>query len=182
MILANQNIITGQDASSPLLLATFTPAVSGEYFATVNLSLLAGTGIYRFITTRQIGGTGEIYQSGTSAIGVSAGVTTLTISTIPTPLLAGDILKVYVQGLAGDTAIDGVTEIFRSDTLTNSDSYDGYPLDELVRLVASALLGELSGGGSGFLHFRDLQNTKDRIVSEVDLLTGDRISQTLDGA
>lgn len=121
MILASQNIITGQDASSPLLLATFTPSISGEYFASVNLSLLAGTGVYRFITTRQIGGTGTIYQSGTSAIGVSAGVTTLTISTIPTPLLAGDILKVYVQGLAGDTAIDGVIEIFRSDVLTDSD-------------------------------------------------------------
>lgn len=121
MILASQNIISGQDASSPLLLATFTPTISGEYFANVNLSLLAGTGVYRFITTRQIGGTGEIYQSGTSAIGVSAGVTTLTISTIPTPLLAGDILKIYVQGLAGDTAIDGVTEIFRSDVLTDSD-------------------------------------------------------------
>lgn len=181
MILANQNIITGQDASSPLLLATFTPTISGEYFANVNLSLLAGTGVYRFITTRQIGGVGAIYQSATAAVGVSAGITTLTISTIPTPLLAGDVLKIYVQGLAGDTAIDGVTEIFRSDTLTNSDEYDGYPLDELVRLVAAALLGKLSGGGTGFLNFRDLQDTKNRIVSKIDLATGDRLEQTLDG-
>lgn len=182
MILADSYTITGQDAELPLLLATFTPTISGEYFASVNLSLLAGTGVYRLVSTRQIGGVGAIYQSATAAVGVSAGITTLMISTIPTPLLAGDVLKIYVQGLAGDTAIDGVTEIFRSDVLTNSDLYDGYPLDELVRLVAAALLGKLSGGGTGFLHFRDLQNTKDRIVSEVDLLTGDRISQTLDGA
>lgn len=122
MILANQNIITGQDASSPLLLATFTPTISGEYFASVNLSLLAGTGIYRLVSTRQIGGVGAIYQSATAAVGVSAGITTLMISTIPTPLLAGDVLKIYVQGLAGDTAIDGVTEIFRSDTINEIQS------------------------------------------------------------
>lgn len=121
MILAENITVIGQDASSPLLLATFTPTVSGEYFATVNLSLLAGTGVYRLVSTRQIGGVGAIYQSATAAVGVSAGITTLTISTIPTPLLAGDVLKIYVQGLAGDTAIDGVTEIFRSDVLTDSD-------------------------------------------------------------
>lgn len=121
MILADSFTLTCQDASSPLLLATITPTISGEYFATVNLSALAGIGVYQVVSTRQIGGVGAIYQSATANIGVSAGITTLTISTIPTPLLAGDILKIYVQGLAGDTAIDGVTEIFRSDVLTDSD-------------------------------------------------------------
>lgn len=182
MILADSFTLSGQDASLPLLLATFTPSVSGEYFATVNLSLLAGTGVYRFTTTRQIGGAGAIYQSATAALGVSAGITTLTISTTPTPLLAGDVLKIYAQGLAGDAAIDAVTEIFMSDMVLNSSEYDGYPMDELIRLFAAALLGKLSGGGTGFLNFRDLQDTKDRIVSEVDMATGNRLTQTLDGA
>ena len=136
MILANSYSITSQDASLPLLLATFTPTISGEYFANVNLSLLAGTGVYRFITTRQIGGVGAIYQSATAAVGVSAGITTLMISTIPTPLLAGDVLKIYVQGLAGDTAIDGVTEIFRSDTINEIQS--GLALEATLTAIKGA--------------------------------------------
>lgn len=125
MILVNNYNLTSQDASSPLLLATFTPSISGEYFATVNLSALAGTGIYRVVSTRQIGGVGAIYQSATANIGVSAGITTLTISTIPTPLLAGDVLKIYAQGLAGDTAIDSVVEIFRSDVVLSPEAIEG---------------------------------------------------------
>ena len=136
MILANSYSITSQDASLPLLLATFTPTISGEYFANVNLSLLAGTGVYRFTTTRQIGGVGAIYQSATAAVGVSAGITTLMISTIPTPLLAGDVLKIYVQGLAGDTAIDGVTEIFRSDTINEIQS--GLALEATLTAIKGA--------------------------------------------
>ena len=125
MILVNNYNLTSQDASLPLLLATFTPSISGEYFATVNLSALAGTGVYRVVSTRQIGGVGAIYQSATANIGVSAGITTLTISTIPTPLLAGDILKIYVQGLVDDTAIDSVVEIFRSDVVLSPEAIEG---------------------------------------------------------
>ena len=136
MILADSSTITGQSAVLPLLLATFTPTVSGEYFATVNLSLLAGTGVYRLVSTRQIGGVGAIYQSATAAVGVSAGITTLMISTIPTPLLAGDVLKIYVQGLAGDTAIDGVTEIFRSDTINEIQS--GLALEATLTAIKGA--------------------------------------------
>lgn len=230
MILASQNIITGQDASSPLLLATFTPTISGEYFASVNLSLLAGTGVYRLVSTRQIGGVGAIYQSATAAVGVSAGITTLMISTIPTPLLAGDVLKIYVQGLAGDTAIDGVTEIFRSDVLTDSDltplaktthlqevedkvdavkaktdnlpaspaavgsamtlSSSGvyaildevvvgsYTLRQLVKVMAAALAGKVTGGGTSTITFRGVDDTTNVIVATVDT-NGNRSAVTL---
>lgn len=60
--------------------------------------------------------------------------------------------------------------------------YDGKTLTELTKLVAAVLLGKLSGGGTGTLAFRDIADTKDRVITEVDLATGDRTAQTLDGA
>lgn len=174
MQLIDSFALSENDISSPLLLATYTALVSGEYFVSVNLSLLSGAGVYSFTTTRQIGGTGAIYQSGTVSIGLSAGVTTLTISTIPTPLLAGDILNIYVQGLASDTAIDSVTEIFQSDTIEDISNsvmsvvIDGaYTFEQVVQIMASALAGKLTRAGDT-LTFRDLADTLDRIEAETD--------------
>lgn len=141
MQLIDSFALSENDISSPLLLATYTALVSGEYFVSVNLSLLSGTGVYSFTTTRQIGGTGAIYQSGTVSIGLSAGVTTLTISTIPTPLLAGDILNIYVQGLASDTAIDSVTEIFQSDTIEDIWSSSKRTLTQSPAEIIATVLG-----------------------------------------
>lgn len=187
MILADSSTVTGQSAVLPLLLATFTPTVSGEYFATVNLSLLAGTGVYRLVSTRQIGGVGAIYQSATAAVGVSAGITTLMISTIPTPLLAGDVLKIYVQGLAGDTAIDGVTEIFRSDTLTNSDLEEiatkedvenvsilsevvvgDYDIQDAFKIILAKLVGQATGGETAINTYKGIDGDGNIVVETVD--------------
>jgi hypothetical protein len=55
-----------------------------------------------------------------------------------------------------------------------------WTLVKLVRLMASALLGLVSGSGTGQVKFRDLGNTKDRITATVDS-SGNRLSITLDG-
>jgi len=60
--------------------------------------------------------------------------------------------------------------------------YDGKTLTELIKLISAVLLGKLSGGGTGQLAFRDMADTKDRVITDIDLATGDRTTQTLDGA
>ena len=60
--------------------------------------------------------------------------------------------------------------------------YDGKTLTELIKLISAVLLGKLSGGGTGQLAFRDIADTKDRVIADIDLATGDRTTQTLDGA
>jgi len=55
-----------------------------------------------------------------------------------------------------------------------------WSLLKLIRLMASALLGLVSGSGTGQVKFRDLGNTKDRITASVDS-NGNRLSITLDG-
>ena len=58
---------------------------------------------------------------------------------------------------------------------------DGIPASQLQALFASALLGKVSGAGTGTEVFRDLGDTKDRITSTVDA-NGNRTSVVLDGA
>lgn len=58
---------------------------------------------------------------------------------------------------------------------------DGIPASQLQALFASALLGKVSGAGTGTEVFRDLGDAKDRITSTVDA-NGNRTSVVLDGA
>lgn len=55
-----------------------------------------------------------------------------------------------------------------------------YTFEEVMRLIASALAGKVSGAGTGTETFRDLSDTKNRIVSTVDQ-DGNRTAVTLDG-
>jgi hypothetical protein len=43
-----------------------------------------------------------------------------------------------------------------------------YTATDLLRLMAAALAGKSSGGGTGTITFRDLQDTVDRLVANVD--------------
>ena len=59
------------------------------------------------------------------------------------------------------------------------DVVDGtYTLRQLVRLMASALAGKVSGGGTATVVFRDVPDTKDRITATVDV-NGNRTAVTL---
>lgn len=66
---------------------------------------------------------------------------------------------------------------------SESSVYDGKTYEELIKLTASALLGLLSRSVDGTtLTFRDLLDTKDRIVTTQNPATGERTNQTLDGS
>jgi hypothetical protein len=104
--------ITAQDISSALLVATYTATAAKELLINLHLSGLAGGGAYRACLTRQIAGAGAAYQSPTSVVAVSAGVTTAYLATSPMPVNSGDVVKVYAQGLAADTSVAGAVEVF----------------------------------------------------------------------
>jgi hypothetical protein len=53
-----------------------------------------------------------------------------------------------------------------------------YTLRQMIRLMASALLAKVSGGGTTTITFRDTGDTKDRIVATVDA-NGNRTAVTL---
>lgn len=105
-------ILTAQNISSALLVATYTATAAKELLVHLCLSGLAGNGVYRACLTRQIAGAGAAYQAPTVAVAVSGGVTTVHLSTTPLAVNSGDVVKVYAQGLAGDTSIGGAVEVF----------------------------------------------------------------------
>lgn len=81
----------------------------------------------------------------------------------------------YGAGTAGD--IIGNLLVHMGTRLVDS----GYSQDEVTRLMASILVGKVSGGGTGTETFRDLADTKNRIVATVDA-SGNRTSVTKDAA
>lgn len=64
--------------------------------------------------------------------------------------------------------------------LTDANGVDtGYTLQAVMRLMASVLLGRLSGAGTGTEVFRDINNTKNRVTAVIDA-NKNRTSITLD--
>lgn len=57
----------------------------------------------------------------------------------------------------------------------------GYTAQEIMRVMAAALAGEVSGAGTATVTIRDIADTTNRIVASVDG-TGNRTSVTLDAS
>lgn len=86
-------------------------------------------------------------------------------------------IKAKTDNLPADTAT--VLAAMPNAVLELSEGVDGLNLKKFMRLEGSAMAGRLSGAGTGTERFRDLNNTKDRIVSTVDD-DGNRSDVTLD--
>jgi hypothetical protein len=112
--------LAAQDISSPLLVYTHTATAVREVEVQVYLSGLAGNGTYRACLTKQLLGAGSVYQSETVALTLAAGTTTAWLPVIALPVNSTDVVKVYVEGQAGDVSVAINTEIF--DTLTSIES------------------------------------------------------------
>jgi len=67
-----------------------------------------------------------------------------------------------------------------ADAVLDEVVEDSYTLRQLMRLFASALLGQLSGAATATNTFRDLANSKNRITATVDG-DGNRTAVSLDG-
>jgi len=80
-----------------------------------------------------------------------------------------DVSAALLDDIEAQTDLDEVVE----GTLT---------MRQMLRLMASFMVGKASGGGSATIRFRDTTDAKTRITMEVDPETGDRITVTLDGS
>lgn len=134
----------------------------------------------------------------TAEIGVAgAGLTALASATnLATVDTVVDAIKVVTDKV--DTALEADGPVYRytanaleeapsgGSSITAADVWQyavesGFTAEALMRLVASAVAGKVSGAGTGTETFRDLNDTKNRIVSTVDA-DGNRSAVTVDGA
>ncbi len=76
------------------------------------------------------------------------------------------------------TAIDNNTTGIPDDVWEKTLE-SGFSAENMMRLMAAALAGKVSGAGSGTVVFRDIGDVKDRITADVDS-TGNRTAITLD--
>jgi hypothetical protein len=137
---------------------------------------------YRACLTKQLLGVGDPMQSATTGIAVSAGVTTAWLPTNPLPVREDDVVCVYAQGLAGDTSVGVVTEVFDAGGLTAQEVRDalklaptaGTPAAGSVDAHLDSLL--LYGGGSGTGVYTDT------VTDGVDPLNGVRVQLSTDVA
>ena len=104
--------LSGEDITSAALVDTYTSDGTYELIVALSLSGLAGGGAYRACLTLQVGGAGSAYQSATTVVTLSAGVTTALLLTTSIPVRSGDVVKTYAQGLAGDASVDGLVQTF----------------------------------------------------------------------
>ncbi len=105
MSLLQTTTISNQNLSSALLVGTYTAnAERSALMCAVLANQIAGNGLYTVYATRQIGGAGAEYEyQPRTAVLVESGVTSIAFPSIIITALSGDVIKVYLLGLAGDT-------------------------------------------------------------------------------
>jgi hypothetical protein len=87
---------------------------------------------------------------------------------------AAEVTQINTKVDILQNAVDALPQEFLDSTVET-----GATVVESLRLHNSVLGGVVSGGGSGVETFRDLANTKDRLVS-TNTATGDRTSEVTD--
>lgn len=170
--------LTSQDITTPLLVATYTADADRELLVQLYLSGLAGAGIYRACLTKQLGGAGSAYQSPTSAVTLSAGATTAFLPTLPLPVKAGDVVKVYAQGLAGDTSVAVQTEVFDVTAPSVPSAADNATAAAAVILATPANL--LKTDASGRVEVSGTKNTLDSVITAIQGADGDTLKDLSD--
>lgn len=111
--LSNQNI------SSALAIGAYTAAADRMIVCDVSLDQVAGSGDYVVYVTRQINGAGSAYVLlPKTTCTAASGETAIAMQSGPITVRSGDVLMVYVDGLAGDTTTpDTVVRWFEMATL-----------------------------------------------------------------
>lgn len=103
---------------------------------------------------------GNIYATAVAAISMSA------------DLKGRGNMEANIDWAARPSAFDIAQEVMNF-------TLDGFTYQDIVKLQAAILLGKVSGGGSATETFRDISDTKDRVVATVDA-SGNRTAITLD--
>lgn len=120
--------------------------------------------------------TGTLTDDGTNAVLAHFSIENRFNETTTTSMAAGVITAAAIATGAIDAdalAADAVDEIW--DEVAEST----YTVRQLLRAFLAALANRTTGGGTGTCNFRDVGNTKNRIVATVDS-SGNRTGVTLD--
>lgn len=97
--------------------------------------------------------------------------TRLSVSGVVPRLQGSANLLTYSYNVSGDAGTDLTPEEVALATvqmLTGRIIEAGMTADELMKLMASALLGKVSGAGTGTESFRSIDDSKTRIIATVD--------------
>jgi len=180
---------TNVDISAATAVGAYTANGDKLIMVDVSIDAVAGNGDYVMYVTRQIGGSGSAYvilpkttmtaASGETAISGQSGWITVR---------NGDVLTCYVVGLAGDTStpdwstrwfeLAGVTAAAVADAVCDEVVVGTYTMRQLLAVMATALAGKVSGGGTSTITFRGVDDASNVIVATVDA-SGNRSAVTL---
>src|SRR3990167_4809867 len=104
MRLIETDTLSNQDISSALLAGTYTADAARLVFCRLFADQIAGNGDYIVYLTIQRAGAGSEYRaSPITTAAVASGVTAAVFVTIGVPVTSTDVVKAYIDGLAGDT-------------------------------------------------------------------------------
>ncbi len=124
------NTLTNQDISSALLCGTYTADGDKALYARVFADQIAGNGDYIIHATIQRSGAGSQHLlAPKSTVAVPAATTSVSFVTNLFPIKSGDVLRVYIQGLAGDTITpDIITEFWEDESSTLGAGAIAWPI------------------------------------------------------
>jgi hypothetical protein len=220
---------TNVDISAATAVGAYTSTGDKLVMCDVSIDAVAGNGDYVMYVTRQIGGSGSAYRIlPQTTMAAASGLTAISGQSGWITVRNGDVLTVYVDGLAGDTStpdwttrwyeLAGVTAAGIADAVldeatsghTSAGSFskavtdiladtgtDGvkltseavdsildelvvgtYTMRQILKILASALAGKVSGAETSTITFRGVDDTSNVIVAAVDT-NGNRSKITL---
>lgn len=105
--------LSAQNIASDKLVYTYTADADRSIYFRVLLSGIAGNDNYTAYLTIQLLGAGSAYRVVPIATAaVASGVTAAGFTTIAVPVKNTDVVKVYVKGVAADTSVGVVVEVW----------------------------------------------------------------------
>lgn len=96
--------LSNQDLSAALAIGAYTADADRMIVCDVSLDQVAGNGDYMIYLTRRINGAGSSYvMLPKTTCSAASGETAIAMQSGPVTVRSGDVVTVYVLGLAGDT-------------------------------------------------------------------------------
>jgi len=180
---------TNVDISGATAVGAYTANGDKLIMVDVSIDAVAGNGDYVMYVTRQIGGSGSAYRIlPQTTMTAASGLTAISGQSGWITVRNGDVLTCYVDGLAGDTStpdwstrwfeLAGVTAAGVADAVLDEVVVGSYTMRQLLKVMAAALAGKATGGGTTSVTFRGVDDTSNVIVATVDA-NGNRSAVTL---
>ena len=180
---------TNVDISAATAVGAYTANGDKLIMVDVSIDAVAGNGDYVMYVTRQIGGSGSAYRIlPQTTMAAASGLTAISGQSGWITVRNGDVLTCYVDGLAGDTSTPdwttrwfedaGVTAAAVADAVLDEVVVGSYTVQDILKILAAAMAGKATGGGTTTVTFRGVDDASDVIVATVDA-NGNRSAVTL---